>query len=364
MNNHRFLVTFLFILSFIIGFVSSSTESKAVSIIKYSQPTKEAVLPTDLREKYDKAIADGKSLLGLPYLMGGANRNKALDCSHFVYEVYKTAGINYGGYQTSGGLYAMSVKITDPAPGDLVFFSAGGTSITHVSIYLGNGMLLHESGKKANISPIKGWSWEKIFVGFGRLKQLHGDYKSVDATSDYSKSTSGGASDSNAKADGGSSETSSSKSEKSSSTSTSTSDYDPFDPFIKQKVAENTNMGIDKANLMIPTEVSYAITYFTGTVVGVFRFIMVLISLALIVLVALQTMIYVFISKNGEPSEKIERMEKFLFGESLDFNKYLKKILMNIGIVVIMLGFTLSGFYIGTISNFYLGIVKFIELFS
>ena len=355
-TNIIYLTLFLFMSLLLLNLNTLNADAK--SLIKpYSQPTQEDILPTELREKYDKAIADGKTLIGLPYKMGGSDRNKWLDCSHFVYEVYKTAGINYGGYKTSSGLYAMADKITTPAPGDLVFFSSGGGSITHVSVYLGNGMLLHASGKKANISPIKGWSWEKIFVGFGRLPQLNGDYKKTDAKSDYSKGSSGGASSDSADSQG------TSKEEKKSSVSGGKGTYQWLDPYKDQNVANSVNVGLTAKDLKLPSEWDYLFLVTSNFILSMMKYVMVAFSLIAICAVALQIMVYVLIVQGGNSNKIVDGLEKYLFGESLTFDKYIKHILYSSIVVCCAIAFVLGSYYMVTQYAFYKGLIYIINLF-
>ncbi|MBK8470287.1 MAG: C40 family peptidase [Actinomycetales bacterium] len=75
-------------------------------------------------------------LLGIPYRYGGTTPS-GFDCSGFTGYVYKLArGIILP--RTAENQRRGAVKISDPAPGDLVFF---GIPATHVGIYAGNGMM-------------------------------------------------------------------------------------------------------------------------------------------------------------------------------------------------------------------------------
>lgn len=82
-------------------------------------------------------IAVAASLLGIPYRYGGSSPSTGFDCSGFTSYVYKVAkGIILP--RTAEGQRRGAVKISNPVPGDLVFF---GNPATHVGIYAGNGMM-------------------------------------------------------------------------------------------------------------------------------------------------------------------------------------------------------------------------------
>ena len=72
--------------------------------------------------------------LGVPYLWGGSTPT-AFDCSGFTKHVFAQAGKTIP--RNSAAQYAQSTKVSNPGPGDLVFFGRG--SVTHVGIYAGGG---------------------------------------------------------------------------------------------------------------------------------------------------------------------------------------------------------------------------------
>lgn len=85
--------------------------------------------------------------VGYKYVYGGASPTSGFDCSGFVTYVYKNFGISVtrnasGQYRDNGVL----INKSDLAPGDLVFFSSnGGSSVTHVGIYIGEEEFVHAS---------------------------------------------------------------------------------------------------------------------------------------------------------------------------------------------------------------------------
>lgn len=117
-----------------------------------------------------RIINEGKKYLGVPYVWGGSSTT-ALDCSGFVYRVLNESGIAVP-RTTSRGFYSMATKIkpSQVQVGDLVFFAEDGITITHISIYMGDGNLIHASGDRVNIQKLNNTYWNKRVVGYGRIR--------------------------------------------------------------------------------------------------------------------------------------------------------------------------------------------------
>jgi cell wall-associated NlpC family hydrolase len=119
------------------------------------------------------------SLRGTPYVYGGKTPNPGMDCSGFVaFAARKAINVNFTG--SAQNMYNNSSKVsTDKAePGDLLFFSDNGSSISHVGIYLGrNGMggnndrmFVHSASEGSSTGVIvssldKAGYWSRHFVG-------------------------------------------------------------------------------------------------------------------------------------------------------------------------------------------------------
>jgi len=116
----------------------------------------------------DVAVAFAKKqvLARKPYIWGAEGPN-SFDCSGLVYAAYKSAGLGWPNWdRLNSALYAgytKHVTISELVPGDLLFYSYKGTisSIHHISIYAGNGMMWEANSTKkgliyTNIYSIKG----------------------------------------------------------------------------------------------------------------------------------------------------------------------------------------------------------------
>ena len=101
-----------------------------------------------------------------PYIWGTQGPN-SFDCSGLVFAAYKAAGLNWPNWdRLNSALYAgytYHVSLTQLQPGDLLFYSYKGTisTIHHITIYAGNGMMWEANSKNtgllySNIYSVKG----------------------------------------------------------------------------------------------------------------------------------------------------------------------------------------------------------------
>ncbi len=84
-----------------------------------------------------------KQYVGTPYVSGGTNLTKGVDCSGFTQTVYKKYGIQLQ-RRSRDQFSANGVKIQrdELKPGDLVFYYS---PVSHVAIYIGDGKIVHAS---------------------------------------------------------------------------------------------------------------------------------------------------------------------------------------------------------------------------
>jgi len=80
-------------------------------------------------------LAIAASLSGIPYVYGGSTP-AGFDCSGFTMYIFAKVGISLP--RTAAGQQAAATPVSNPQPGDLVFF---GYPAYHVGIYAGNGMM-------------------------------------------------------------------------------------------------------------------------------------------------------------------------------------------------------------------------------
>jgi peptidoglycan DL-endopeptidase CwlO len=90
-------------------------------------------------------VSEAQKYIGVPYLWGGTDPSKGLDCSGFTQLVFGNLGIDLPRVSSQQATTGRAVaSLADARPGDLVFFdySSGRAGIDHVGIYVGNGKMI------------------------------------------------------------------------------------------------------------------------------------------------------------------------------------------------------------------------------
>lgn len=106
---------------------------------------------------------------GVQYLYGGETKT-GIDCSAMSKKIYQAVGITLP--RTAQEQYNVTthVDISQAEAGDLIFFTGtynAGRYITHVGVYVGNGIFFHAGGSRCQYSSLSGYYLEH-FVCFGR----------------------------------------------------------------------------------------------------------------------------------------------------------------------------------------------------
>ena len=109
-----------------------------------------------------------------PYVWGNEGPS-SFDCSGLVYAAYKSAGLgwpildrlNSGLYYT----YTKQIPLAEMQPGDLLFYSYKGTisTIHHMSIYAGNGMMWEARSTKSGLRFSSIYSVDGLMPYAGRV---------------------------------------------------------------------------------------------------------------------------------------------------------------------------------------------------
>ncbi|MFI5245816.1 MAG: C40 family peptidase, partial [Gemmatimonadales bacterium] len=94
----------------------------------------------------DSIIEHTRNLLGVRYKWAGLNPAKGLDCSGIVKYVFAKLGIELPHRAAELAKLGGSIEKDTSAmqPGDLLVFGKG-KRISHVGIYVGDGMMIHAS---------------------------------------------------------------------------------------------------------------------------------------------------------------------------------------------------------------------------
>ena len=120
-------------------------------------------------ETFAAMIAEAEKYLGYPYVWGGSNPSTSFDCSGFVSWVINQSGWSVGRL-TAQGLYDICTPVSDPKPGDLVFFQGTYDTVgmSHVGIYVGNMTMIH-CGDPISYTNLNSSYWQAHLAAYGRL---------------------------------------------------------------------------------------------------------------------------------------------------------------------------------------------------
>ena len=150
------------------GYVSKYYENPPAD---YEVPA--ALLNSD--EQFARLIEEADKYVGFPYVWGGSTPETSFDCSGFVSYVLTNSGLYNTGRLGAQGLYNISTRVSNPQPGDLVFFT--GTydtpGVSHVGIYVGEDgdgspVMLH-CGDPIQYTKLDTSYWQSHFYAYGRL---------------------------------------------------------------------------------------------------------------------------------------------------------------------------------------------------
>ncbi|SOD84331.1 C40 family peptidase [Streptomyces sp. Ag109_G2-15] len=89
--------------------------------------------------KAEKAISFARAQIGKPYVWGATGPG-SYDCSGLTQAAWKAAGVTLPRTTYDQVDVGTTVSLADAKPGDLIFFY---DDISHVGIYIGNGMMIH-----------------------------------------------------------------------------------------------------------------------------------------------------------------------------------------------------------------------------
>jgi len=142
------------------GSITGYVRSDVMSLLPRRNPNVllgEKIIPTapapDPNLPLGKQIADyGVEFVGIRYKWGGNSPSTGFDCSGFVTYIMRQYNINLT--RTASGQYkdnGTHILKSDLVPGDLVFFSSNGRTVTHVGIYIGDGKFVHASGSLVGV---------------------------------------------------------------------------------------------------------------------------------------------------------------------------------------------------------------------
>lgn len=132
--------------------------------LMYALPEATKFSPSELAaQAHSKARRDvvdyAMQFLGNPYVWGGTNPHTGADCSGFTQYVLRNgAGVSLNRTSREQAKQGQEITSAQLQPGDLIFYGNSRGSINHVSMYIGNGQVIHASSKKTGIK-ISQWNY-------------------------------------------------------------------------------------------------------------------------------------------------------------------------------------------------------------
>ena len=128
---------------------STTTDSSAPSGSDYTGdvPQSDASSSDSLRQS---VVNYALQFVGNPYVYGGTSLTNGTDCSGFTQSVLANFGISISRTAASQSGGGTAVDMSNLQPGDLLFYD-NGSGIGHVSMYIGNGQVVHASNEQTGI---------------------------------------------------------------------------------------------------------------------------------------------------------------------------------------------------------------------
>ncbi|WP_197224629.1 C40 family peptidase [Lysinibacillus sphaericus] len=103
----------------------------------------------------EELISFAKTKLGLPYVWGGdGGAEIGYDCSGFTKAAFAHVGIELPRTAATQSAHGVQVGLEEMLPGDLLYFETYKPGVSHVGIYIGDGMMIHSGGDHVQIQSI------------------------------------------------------------------------------------------------------------------------------------------------------------------------------------------------------------------
>ena len=129
------------------------------------------VEPRGVDMSIGNAIAElAMGMVGTRYRYGGADPAEGFDCSGLVFYAYTQAGYEVPRTSQEQFRAARKIALGDAGAGDLMFFQ-DQSKLSHVAIYLGEGLFVHApaTGQKVAIASLDSAYYQQHLVAVGRL---------------------------------------------------------------------------------------------------------------------------------------------------------------------------------------------------
>jgi peptidoglycan DL-endopeptidase CwlO len=134
---------------------TATTAAFATSLQKAAAPTTASLGTPGSATAGEAVVAAAKKYLGVPYVWGGTDPSKGLDCSGLVQQVYEDLGYELPrvSYQQAEAGRPVTGGLANAQPGDILAF---GSPVHHVGIYVGDNQMIEapRPGLDVRIGPV------------------------------------------------------------------------------------------------------------------------------------------------------------------------------------------------------------------
>lgn len=125
----------------------------------HTNPPPDHTSPPGPRAGVAAAIAYARAQLGEPYIYGAYGPD-SWDCSGLTMMAWGSAGVSLPHWSVAQYAATTPVSMSSLRRGDLVFWSYGSpSSIYHVAMYLGNGMIIQAPHPGASVEIVSMYEW-------------------------------------------------------------------------------------------------------------------------------------------------------------------------------------------------------------
>jgi cell wall-associated NlpC family hydrolase len=178
-NLHLLLITAALASAALLGGCASVS---APSAARSRAPAVERVTVPVVRERAaDEALLSpgrivaelAMGMVGTPYRYGGTDPEQGFDCSGLVFYAYGQVGHDVPRTSREQFRAARKIALDHVGAGDVMFFQ-DEAKLSHVGIYVGDGLFVHApaKGQRVTVASIQAPYYQQHLVAVGRLLPL------------------------------------------------------------------------------------------------------------------------------------------------------------------------------------------------
>lgn len=139
-----------------VGYISTDAGVSVINIEELEGSAAEAKITAVVDQQTSEArrqdlVNYALQFLGCAYRDAGSSPSTGFDCSGFVsYVMRNGAGVSLNRSSRAQATQGVAISAEQMRPGDLIFYGSG-SSINHVTMYIGDGQVVHASTYKTGV---------------------------------------------------------------------------------------------------------------------------------------------------------------------------------------------------------------------